>query len=471
MHQLSPTDASFFQLETPKQPMVVGALWICDQDTAPGGLVRHKQILEYVGDRISHSTLFRRRLQEVPLHLDDPYWIDDANFNLEYHIRHVGLPKPGDLRQLRIFTARIMSRSMDMDRAPWELYIIEGLEDSENFPENSFAVLLRMHHAYVDGKSAVELMSMMLESTPNHHYGERNHEQFAEPALSPTETWARTAPRLTSQLFRSAKASVKFARKSYELYNRLRDDALPDQQHIPETIFNQNISPQRVYGSVNWNYHQLKNISRLAPNASINDAIIAIVGGGMKRYLDSAGELPAGESLVALCPVSVRSTKQKKALGNMVSGMLIGIGTDIDDPVKRLEKIQSRTSRAIPLAQEVIGDLVTSWGEMVPPVMRAAVGWAQGKLHLLSKTPLINTVITNVPGPSGLEPRYFVGAQITRIYPLIPNADGVALTHGITGIGTELALGITCDRAIMPDMDHYLACIEESTQEYLALAQ
>lgn len=312
---------------------------------------------------------------------------------------------------------------------------------------------------------------MMLETTPEHHFGERDLEQFAEPALSPTEAWARTIPRLASQAFRSTKAGIRAARKGRELYSRLRQDAHPDQTQVPQTLFNQNISPQRVYGSIDWDYLQLKSISRLTPNASVNDAIVAIVGGGLRRYLDMHNELPDDQSLVALCPVSVRPNQKKRAMGNMVSGMLIGIGTDIEDPIARLEKVQSRTSKAIPLAQEVISELVIAWGEMVPPAMRSLVGWAQGKLHLLSRMPLINTVITNVPGPAGMEPRYFVGARVDKIYPLIPNADGVAITHGITGIGTNLALGVTCDRAIMPDMDDYLACIAASTQEYLALTR
>ena len=470
MHQLSPTDASFFQLETSRQPMVIGALWICDQSTAPDQLVRHKQILEYVEDRLSHTSLFRRRLQTVLMSLDDPYWIDDANFNLEYHIRHVGLPQPGDRRQLQIFTARIMSRSLDMERAPWELYIIEGLNNCEGFPKNSFAVLLRMHHAYVDGKSALELMSAMMEDTPDHAYGAREPRQIAEPTLSTTEAWARTIPRLASQAYRSTRAGVKVARKGYELYQKLQQQQ-PDQQRAPDTIFNRNISPHRAYGTVDWDSNELKAIRSLVPGATVNDAIIAIIGGGLRRYLAQRGELPDPDSLIALCPVSIRTDNKKMTLGNMVSGMLISIGSNHESAIERLQQIQKRTARAVPLARDILGDLVQASGEMVPPALRALAGWAQGKVHLASRFPIVNTVITNVPGTADAAPRYFVGAQVLRIYPLVPIGDGVSLTHGITGIGTRIALGVTADRAILPDMDHYLDCLERSTEEYLSLTR
>ena len=171
MKQLTPMDSHFFYFEAPNQPMMIGSLWLCDQSTAPGGLVRHKDILQYVSDRLNTTSYFRRRLEKAPFQLDDPYWLDDENFDLEYHVRHVGLPQPGDWRQLCIFTARTMSRSVDMERAPWEIYIIEGVNNVEGVPPNSFAVLIRFHHAYVDGKASLELTTAMMEETADHEYG------------------------------------------------------------------------------------------------------------------------------------------------------------------------------------------------------------------------------------------------------------------------------------------------------------
>src|SRR5690606_31766135 len=119
MKQLSPLDSNFFYFETPNQPMIIGSLWLCDQSSAPNGIVRYQDILQYVEDRLSTTSIFRRRLQHVPFRLDDPYWLEDENFELEYHVRHVSLPQPGDWHQLRLFTARTMSRTLDMERAPW----------------------------------------------------------------------------------------------------------------------------------------------------------------------------------------------------------------------------------------------------------------------------------------------------------------------------------------------------------------
>ncbi len=465
MKQLTPMDSHFFYFEAPNQPMMIGSLWLCDQQTAPGGLVRHKEILQYIADRLNATSYFRRRLVQAPLGLDDPYWLDDPNFDLEYHVRHVGLPQPGDWRQLCIFTARTMSRSVDMRRAPWEVYIIEGLNNVEGVPPGSFAVLIRFHHAYVDGKAAVELSEALMETTAQHEYGRQNQVVVAERAPSRLELWARTTPRMMGQSLRSMKAGLKFSRKSFELIKRLRGDAMPEQRRVPRTLFNTEITPHRSYGGFEWSIPELKQLRQLCPGASLNDVVLSIIGGGLRRYLLQRHALPS-ESLVSMCPVSLRPEEAKKDCGNLISAMFIGIGTNIEDPVERLAAVQRRTAKGIPLAREVLYELNNSAGEMLPPSVRALSAWLQNKARLTGRVPLINTLITNVPGIPGMTPQYFAGALIRQVYPVVPIVDGMAISHGITGIYDHLNLGVLADREVMPDMDVYIACLEASTMEF-----
>lgn len=470
MKQLTPLDASFFYFETPQQPMIIGSLWLCDQSSAPNGIVRYKEILQYIDDRLSTTSIFRRRLVHAPLRLDDPYWLEDENFDLEYHVRHVGLPQPGDWRQLCIFTARTMARSIDMERAPWEIYIIEGLNNVPGVPPNSFAVLLRFHHAYVDGRSSFELSVALMEDSSKHEYGRRDRVQYVERAPSLAEMWLRTTPRLFGQALRGARAGFDFAAKSLELLNRLQTDARPEQTRVPKTIFNTEVTPHRSYGGYVWTLADLKRVRRLVPGATINDVIVAIIAGGMRRYLIEHEALPADGSLIAMCPVALRPDDAKHEGGNVISAMYIPIGTDIADPIERLTAVRRRTASGVPLAKEVLCDLGNAVGELVPAYVRAAAAWLQGKTRLLAKIPLINTVITNVPGIPGTVPKYFAGATIRSVYPLVPISDGAAISHGITGIYDNLNLGVLADRKVVPDMDFYIACMEASTREYLELA-
>jgi len=471
MKQLTPMDSQFFYFEAPNQPMMIGSLWLCDQSSAPGGVVRHKEILQYISDRLNTTSFFRRRLEQAPFQLDDPYWLDDENFDLEYHVRHVGLPQPGDWRQLCIFTARTMSRSVDMERAPWEIYIIEGVNNVEGIPPNSFAVLIRFHHAYVDGKASLELTTAMMEETAEHEYGRRDRVEVAERAPTRLEMWARTTPRMMSQTFRSMKAGLTVGRKGLELARRLRDEAKPEQTRVPKTIFNAQISPHRSYGAFTWRISELKRMRQLCPGSTLNDVVIGIIAGGMRRYLVHHNALPTTGSLVSMCPVSVRPSEAGKDCGNLLSAMFIGIGTDIPNALDRLQAVQRRTAKGVPLAKEVMCDLSNAVGDMIPPYMRALGAWTQNRIRSVGRYPLFNTVITNVPGIPGMQPRYFAGAKIVNVFPLVPVSDGMGISHGMTGIYDELNLGVVADRKMVGDMDTYIACIEASTQEYQGLLQ
>ena len=170
-----------------------------------------------------------------------------------------------------------------------------------------------------------------------------------------------------------------------------------------------------------------------------------------------------------MCPVSVRPTEAMKDCGNLISAMFIGIGTDMADATDRLAAVRRRTARGVPLAKDVLCDLNNAVGDMIPPYMRALGAWVQNKARLAGVMPLINTLITNVPGIPGLQPRYFAGAKIVNVFPIAPVCDGMGVSHCLTGIYDDLNLGVLADRKMMPDMDQYIACMAASTDEYRAL--
>lgn len=466
MKQLSPFDANFFYFESSDQPMMIGSLWLCDQSNAPDGAVDYDEIMRYVADRMTTTSVFRRRLQEAPLQLDDPYWVEDDRLDLDYHVRHVALPQPGDWNQLCTFTARIMSRSVHLDRAPWELYVIEGLNAIDGLPPNSFAVLLRFHHAYVDGKASYELTTALMSDSPERRSEAQRQPQYIERPPTLIELWLRTTPRLLGQAARGVRAGYEVAWKSMELYSRLQRGGTIGQNRVPHTIFNTAIGPHRSYGGAMWPMAELKQMRQLCAGSTLNDVMIAIIGGGMRRYLQAHHELPADSSLVSLCPVALRPNDVKKEGGNLVSGMYIPIGTHIADPVERLSAVNRRTVQGIPLAKEVLHGLTDAAVDLVPPYVRALLGRLEQRNRLMSRIPLCNTLITNVPGLPGMEPKYFAGAKIMSVYPLVPVADATAVSHGITGIYDNINLGVLADRQVVPDMPFYIDCMRQSADEY-----
>lgn len=469
MKQLTPLDAQFFYSDATHQPMVGGSLWICDQRTAPNGLVRHKDIIRYFSTRLSSTSLFRRRLQHAPFWLDDPYWVEDKSFDLEYHIRHVGLPQPGDWRQLCIFAARSMSRTLDMDRAPWELTIIEGLNNVEGVAPGSFALLLRFHHAYIDGKAGIEINNLLMSDQAE--LDEVAYQQpYNDRLPSRAHLWGKTLPRLMTQPLRSLRASLSASRAGLNLLTRLRGENRPAQKRVPSTLFNAQVTPHRTFGGLTWKIDDIKHIRRCAEGATLNDVILAIIAGGLRRYLRRREALPADLSLVALCPVAILSEEAQRT-GNLVSGMLIGIGTHIENPVERLQAILERTQSGAELARDVVYDLIVSMGDLVPAPMRMLGSWMGSHWRHVGKYHLCNTLITNFPGPMGKARKYFAGAEVQALYPVPPIADDMALSHAITSLYDQIILGVGSDRHVLPDMDVYIDCLQTSTEEYLALVR
>ena len=331
VQQLGWTDDMMLRAETPETPLQIQMLLIYDPSTAPGGKVTFKGILEELDARLHLADVFRRRLTELPGGLDRPYWVDDPSFDLEYHVRHIGLPQPGDWRQLCIQVARLHARQIDLRRPPWEITVIEGLNSVPGVPKGSFAMALKLHHCAVDGMASVQMIAAMHDlaaDSPRPAAPDSPWHPGPLPTtanlLSRMAIKAALYPlRATTVLASSAPKAVRglagLPGKLVSSVYRMAEIGTPS--FPPKTRFNQTVSAHRVFEARFHELDEFKRIKARVPGSTVNDVALAYVGGALRHYLDGHGELP-DDSLVAACPISLRDASANSGKGNMLFGRL-----------------------------------------------------------------------------------------------------------------------------------------------------
>lgn len=467
MQQLTGPDAMFLHTELKGFPMLIGGVSIYDQSTAPGGVVRFKDILAMFESRLDRSPIFRRKLAEVPLNLDQPYWVDDPNFDLEFHVRHIALPKPGDWRQLCIQVARLHARPLDRGRPLWEAYVIEGLNNVEGVPPGSFALYLKVHHAAIDGESGVRFFGAFNDITPT------------PEAPKPLAPWKPSAKPSNGKLLR--KAYVNNLRKPVQILKMgggllasrrrvkkgLEQGDFHELGEVPSTRFNGKLSPHRVVGATKFDFDAVRQIKNAVDGATINDAVLAIVSGALRRYLLAKEELPENP-LVTGCPVNVRDESEKGASeGNMVGMMVTSLDTHIEDPLQRLQQIHADAQNAKAYMQAQGARMMVDFSETVPGSIQALLFQASAAAGMAEKNVMMNTTITNVPGsPVQL---YMCGAKIIDSFGMGPITPGMGLFHTVNSMVMKdkgkVTLAFLCCREVLPDPEFYAECIEESFEE------
>ncbi|MEP3050478.1 MAG: wax ester/triacylglycerol synthase family O-acyltransferase [Erythrobacter sp.] len=464
-------DASFVALESRNSPMHIGSLLIYDPATAPGGFVRFKDILAFLESRMQLSRTMRQKLVKVPLSLDYPYWIEDEHFDLEYHVRHVALPEPSDWRQLCIQAARIFARPLDLDRPPWEFTVIEGLDNIDWIPKGSFAFVTKVHHAAIDGMSGIDLMEAM-------------HTLQPDPApLETPDTWApENEPGALGLIARSWVNSItnpvrqlNVAAQALPGIGRTIGGLLGKQFKVhgemlaPRTRFNAVISPHRVVEGRSFDLAEIKGIRKLIDGAKVNDVFLAIIGGAMRKYLLSKEDLPK-KTLTAMAPISVRSGDEKGDMGNQVAAMIAPLGTQIEDPVERLEYVNSQTKNSKAMSDALGARNMTEMSKVSPALFMALGARAYSSLGLADRGvgPPFTTVVTNVPGPP--VPIYSSGAQLKSMMGLLCLTDGLGLGHVVQSYVSEATIAFTACRTLLPDPEFYAECIQESFDEMFAAA-
>lgn len=468
MEQLSGQDASFVYLDTPATPMHIGSVGIYDPATAPGGFVRFKDILRHVESRLDGARSFRQKLVRVPFDLDHPYWIEDPEFDIEYHVRHIALPKPGDWRQLCIQVSRLHARPLDLNKPLWEFTIVEGLDNIEGLPKGCFALVSKVHHAAIDGMSGVELSSAIhdLEPVPGRHETASSWQPETPPGTGELlfRTWINSIrqPLRFAETMRNAIPGM--ARLGRGVIGG--DVSLSSARGAPKTLFNAKVSPHRVWDGVSMPLAGIRAIKETIEGATVNDAILAVIGGGLRRYLIGRKGLPKA-SLIAMAPISVRAEGEKAALGNLVSAMLVQLGTHINDPMERLAFIHKEAANSKAMTSAVGARTLTDYSQLMPAALAGLGARLYTRLGLANMhAPAFNCVATNVPGPR--VPLYFAGAKLVKMYGMGPVFDGMGLINAIYSYGPDIAIAFTSDRAMMPDPAAYAAALRESYEELAA---
>ena len=462
LKQLTGLDSMFLYAENSRMPLEVSSLHIYDPSTAPHGTVRFKEILATFDNRLEQAGIFHRKILELPLSLDHPYWVEDENFDIEYHVRHIALPKPGDWRQLMIQASRLQSRELDKTRPLWEAYIIEGLDNVGRLPKGCFAVFLKMHHSTIDGVSGAALQEAMHDLEPiqasadDYEPGIRN---YGESTPSMAELLLRSP---INNLRKSAKLAMDIGSAIPRLVKMQMATRGEESEEIPTTLFNRGrVSANRVIDGCLFDLAEVKAIAKAMPEAKVNDVALAIVSGAMRRYLLDKDDLPF-ESLVAACPLNVRS-EDSTDHDNMVSMMNAPLCTDIDDPKKRLRGIVEGTRKAKQQTELLGADTLTMIPLNLPAfIARGLMGPLMGLANRFDAVSF-NTMVSNVAGIQ--QPLYFCGAKMIALYGMGPVVDRSGLFHTAFSYDGKITVTFTACREMLPDPDFYASCIRESFDE------
>jgi diacylglycerol O-acyltransferase / wax synthase len=475
VQQLSWTDDMMLRAETPATPLQIQMLLIYDPSTAPSGKVTFKGILEELDARLHLADVFRRRLTELPGGLHRPYWVDDPSFDLEYHVRHIGLPQPGDWRQLCIQVARLHARQIDLRRPPWEITVIEGLNSVPGVPKGSFAMALKLHHCAVDGMASVQMIAALHDLAADSPRPARPDTLWDPgPLPSTADLLARTAINAALHPLRAgtvlASSAPKAVRGLAALPGKLVGGVMSTvggggvPSFPPKTRFNQTVSPHRVFEARFHDLADFKRIKASVPGATVNDVALAYVGGALRAYLGGHGELP-DESLVAACPMSLREAGDESSNGNVLFGRLQTLGTNISDPLDRLAAIAEATAASRSASDQ---STTTQLLELIGTIPTSLLGMTAKAASVLpfSGPTIANTTVTNVPGPT--EPLFFSGARLVRAAGLGPLVAGLNLIHVVASYNGTLSISATADRDALPDPATYAECMDRAFQALLA---
>jgi diacylglycerol O-acyltransferase len=467
MKQLSGTDNLFLQLERGDQYMHVAGLGIYDPSTAPGGKVRFKDVLRFFETRFDTLPVFRRRLVTVPLDLDRPYWIEDPHIDVEFHVRHIALPAPGDWRQLCIQVARIHSRPLDRSKPLWEAYVIEGLDNIPGLPPGSFALYIKFHHCAVDGEAGTEIMRAIHSTTVEDFAEGPAGTRYRDREPSGVELYARAVANGAGRVPKFARFSVETASRLAaigagsvnDLPKFLEAIELPNVAAIaaklrkpPATRFQGKVSAHRVVDVLGLPLATMKSIRARLPEATINDLFMTTVGGALHEYLGSKGELP-DQTLTCMVPMSFRGADKAADVGNQVGMAVMPLHTEIQDPIDRLHAIRRGAAKAKAMAGVLGRDVAAKVFDILPA---AASEFVTRKLVL----PQMSIVVSNVRGPD--VPWFMAGARLVNFAPVSIAFDGLGLNvTGFSYNGTLWICFVAC-RNMLPDPAFFADCLRNA---------
>lgn len=504
LERLSGLDATFLYLETPRMHLHVGAVVVLDPPKKadlrqpPGSrsstgqvgtgdisdATREEEVVGFSPERLRaviESRLhllppFRRRAVQVPFHLDHPVWVDDPDFDLDYHLRRVALPAPGDRQELAKVVADVLSRPLDLDRPLWEIYVVEGLESG------GAALVAKAHHAAIDGVSGTELASLLFDlepggtrvPPPDHPWQpERvpSEREMLLKALGPMICRPVAMGRLVGKTVGAQFPPVETGTRDADASVTATADAhsrLPLPLRAPKTSFNSSLSSHRRVAFAEVALADVKRVRDLA-GGTVNDVVLAGCAGALREYLRSRGELPS-DSLVALVPISVRRPSEKGKMGNRLAAMLVEMSTDVEDPLERLRSVSARTKAGKDRLEGLGSTLMAEWAEQLTPLLAAPAARVVSGSKLFSRVPVpCNVIISNVPGPDF--PLYASGCRMASIHPFGPVVEGVGLNITVMSYMGTMYFGLLGCHDLLPAIQDIAAFLEESFRELSQAAE
>lgn len=495
MHQLSGLDVSFLNMESMAAYGHVSSLNIFDPTDHPGGAgleVTKNVILE----RIDELAPFRWRLVEVPLGLDLPYWVEDPDFDIDFHVRHHAIPAPGTPEQLAEAICRIIARPLDRSRPLWELYVIEGVENGTRI-----AQLTKIHHAAIDGAAGALMLAAILDTEPDAAHSGSPAKWTPDKVPTDQELLAMTAREYLKRPEKVIRQSIRAVRELAEstqngglqviadmaaqplpgplgnvMRERLRQGREPDDpppslppNPAPRTPWNKVVSKHRRFAFTTIELEAAKKVRR-ALGCTFNDVVMTICSGALRRYLIKHDCLPS-ESLIAMVPISLRKegerdTTDDSTYHNRVSALLADLATDEDDPIDRARRIQASMTTAKSDFQAIPAETLMDFAQFAPPAVATRAMQMVHRLKLADRmAPPFNVVISNVPGPA--HPLYSGGAKLEHFYPVSTLTDSQGMNITVQSYDGRLDFGILTDRELVPDVWSITDMLHEATEELL----
>ncbi|HJR46014.1 MAG TPA: wax ester/triacylglycerol synthase family O-acyltransferase [Actinomycetota bacterium] len=449
--RLGVLDELFLHLEGPNTHMHVGGAAIFEGPPAD-----YADVLDTIERRLSEVPRFRQKLATVPFGVGRPVWVDDTHFNLEYHVRHTALPAPGNEEKFKALVSRIMSQQLDRTKPLWEMWYAEGLGGGRT------ALISKTHHCLVDGVSGADIMSVLLDLQPEQREVEKKR-WVPDPEPTPDALLVDALRERITSPAEGMRTLQSTLLDPGTLPNRLVEGARALGAFVggtldfaPQSSLNQPIGPHRRFETVLVSLDDVKQVKNVH-GGTVNDVVLSVVSGGLRRLLKARGERTDDLELRAMVPVSVRAEHEKGALGNRVASIWAPLPVSEPDPIRRLHKVSERMKDLKEGGQAVGAQLLTTLGEYAPPTILAQAS------RLVARQRAYNLVVTNVPGPQ--IPLYSMGREMLEVYPVVPLSDNTTIGIALLSYNGQIGFGLLGDYDSAPDLGVLAEGIEKSIGE------
>ncbi len=471
MRSLAGMDAAFLSLETPTTPLHVGVALVMDPPEGTRSLfsasTRYAQIRRVIEQRLHLVPQMRQRAMRVPLGLHHPVWVDDPDFELDDHLSRASLPSPGGRAELDAFVATVMSRRLDPDRPLWEMHIVEGLEGGRT------ALVAKVHHAILDGVSGASVLAAFLDLTPRSRLVPLRDEWDPAPLPSQSQMLRHAASSLAKQpadalstIQAGVEAVADLGMHNRDLVGR-GEQPPPGFFAAPRTSFNGAVSNRKRYAGLTVPLEDVKLVGRVF-EATVNDVLLACVSGGLRGLLAARREVPE-RPLVAMVPVSTRAEEEAHHLGNQISGMLVSLATDVDDPVQRLDAISESARLAKEQEKLHRGRLLGDLAQLALPALTSRVARAVAGSRLFDKLrPPFNVTVSSVRVPE--VSLFCAGSRVVETFPVGPMAEGVGLNVTVFSYLDRVYFGLLACRRLVPELDELALHVDDALAELVAHA-